>query len=388
MISLNNFNINYRYDNNNKLELTHASVNIDGHEIYHDYDIQDVNKLDFSKDYVPKIGDIIYIGPGANIPRVKLKDLLLNNAAKTTKDFTKATCLFLDIKFNKFFRTSWEYKATVKALLQFIELIKEDHLEEDEYKYLINLLNKSKDDEMCVGYDISRFLQERPASLYKNNSTIYATRIRNNHIEHVKNEHIDLYNYILKNPDKIYDYKKLIVQLNSDDSITIDEKVFKQLGNMFQSTDEDNHIVAMEIMANSNYLESLMYLEMLFCDYGNAINNCPTKKHVNFKSLISFLNKHINYLYSTSPQTIIQSLMNKNVVTIDKLEYIFNKYKDTFVHNDDYFLVKSVTLNEELLKKLNTNYVKEVVPDYIPEILEKIEELEKEEESNEFSWIE
>lgn len=191
----------------------------------------------------------------------------------------------------------------------------------------------------------------------------------------------------MDNLDKVYDYKCLIAHINAEDSITIDEKVFQQLSSMFESEDKDNHVLAMEIMANSNYIESLMYLEILFVDHGYKINDSSTKRHVNFKSLVDFLGKNINYLSSTSSHTVIDSLIEKNVLTLDSIKYIFNKYKDDFYHSSDHFEVKQITLSDKLAKILNVNYIETVREDYVPEVIEEQIE-EKEVEPEKFSWVE
>jgi len=75
----------------------------------------------------------------------------------------------------------------------------------------------------------------------------------------------------------------LVDKLNGEDAILINDEVFKQLTMMLSSTDTDNHVIAMEIMANSRYKDSLLYLQMLFKDHSNVMEASNTKNHVNFK---------------------------------------------------------------------------------------------------------
>ena len=76
--------------------------------------------------------------------------------------------------------------------------------------------------------------------------------------------------------------------VNGDEAVLIDLDTYQNLRNMFKSSDSDNHVMAMEIMANSNYLESLLYLEMLFFHHHQQIDYSRTKNHVNFKSLKNY----------------------------------------------------------------------------------------------------
>jgi hypothetical protein len=89
---------------------------------------------------------------------------------------------------------------------------------------------------------------------------------------------------------------------------------------------------------------------------------------VNFKSLIGFLKKNKNYLHTDIDQ-IIKSLIDKDVLTIDKLDVLMRRYSNEIGKTGDtnYFKVKTVTVNPDLLKQLNTNYIYEHVDDFIPE---------------------
>jgi len=136
---------------------------------------------------------------------------------------------------------------------------------------------------------------------------------------------------------------------------------------MFNSTDTDNHILAMEIMANSNYMESLLYIEMLFKRYAYPMSNCHTKNHVNFKSLLAFLGKSFNY-YDTTLDDIVRSLRDKNVVTVDKINILLDHFNEEIVNSGStaFFEVKSITLTNDLATLLNTNYVYTSKIDYVP----------------------
>jgi hypothetical protein len=123
----------------------------------------------------------------------------------------------------------------------------------------------------------------------------------------------------------------------------------------------------MEIMANSNYIDSLLYLEMLFKEYSGAMNNCHTKKHVNFKSLLGYLNKD-GYM-TTNIDDIMKSLIDKGVLDTEKINVIMDRYAQEIdlYGNTNFFKVKSVTANPETLALLNANYVYNTLEDFVPE---------------------
>lgn len=382
--------INRVYSSNNRgQEITDAYVSPSRDKITFEYDPAGIPKLPIKKEYSPNPGDILYIGPGCNIPRIKLRDLLLDNHAKTTNDVTKATHIFVDTTFQKMVSSFWSNTVSKAQLLQFSELLyKQDHLDQSEHVVLESLIKDLPDNEQInVASNIQYEIQRRSSDIYKGTPIIKNLDSRSSYVNHVKEDHVDNWKHIMDNLDKVYDYKCLIAHINAEDSITIDEKVFQQLSSMFESEDKDNHVLAMEIMANSNYIESLMYLEILFVDHGYKINDSSTKRHVNFKSLVDFLGKNINYLSSTSSHTVIDSLIEKNVLTLDSIKYIFNKYKDDFYHSSDHFEVKQITLSDKLAKILNVNYIETVREDYVPEVIEEQIE-EKEVEPEKFSWVE
>lgn len=389
MLILNNMELDINYHNYPKTgEITWLQVNIEDHlhiQIYENKELE----LPILEKYSPKPGDVIYIGPGCNIPRIKLKDLMINNAIKSTTNFNKATHLFIDTKFNAIVTNDWICLENSKNILEFFNLAKENKLiESEELEYIQNLVKGYSDDE-SIGIPskfANRIARKKDPIYHKLNPSPLInipSTVRNSNIDFIVAEYVDLYNFIQNNQDKLYNYKSLICHINSSDSITIDEKVFDQLSSMFNSEDADNHILAMEIMANSNYLDSLMYLEMLFCNHGNVINITKTKKHVNFKSLTDFLGKSTSNLDLTSCHDIIQSLIDKEVVTLEKVHYVFEKYKIQFYANTAHFSVKEVTLSDDLLKIVNKNYVNTVQEDYVPEEREEVEK----EKSDEFSWI-
>jgi hypothetical protein len=122
----------------------------------------------------------------------------------------------------------------------------------------------------------------------------------------------------------------------------------------------------MEIMANSNYKESLLYIEILFKEFYSIMYNCHTKKHVNFKSLLSYLGKESSI--NTDLNDVMKSLIDKGVLTVDMLNVLMDRYHgeiERYGHNT-YFKVKTITVDEDTLALLNTNYTYSVKEDYQP----------------------
>jgi len=335
------------------------------------------DKVDFlpinDKDYTPTKGDKLYFLPGVNIPRVKLKDLSLQHGIKTVRDINQATHVFCSKNTkDKLVTSHWYYSMPTQ---KFRDLLADADDMMDEY-YKENLreaLEHYTEDVVIVDYTSASELRNAELSVIQKHigngglrsSSVYYT---------VDDDHKDLFPGILSLD--LFNESKLLKHINGDDAATIDETMFNQICDMFKSSDSDNHILAMEIMANCNYMESLLFIEMLFEKYSNQMANCHTKNHVNFKSLISFLGKNKNYM-GTSIDDVMKSLINKDVLDLEKIDMVMKYYGKEIAEygGNDFFEVKSITLNENTAKLLNTNYVHEIIPDFVPEVPEVVEEV-------------
>jgi hypothetical protein len=317
------------------------------------------------KDYTPSKGDKLYFLPGVNIPRVKLKDLSLQHGIKTTRNINDATHIFAGKNTkDKITSGAWYYSINTSALRGILldpELVMDDYYKEN----LIQALEFYTEDVVILDYSAAGQLRNSELAFVKRYS--YSNISRHSSVYYsVDSDHTDLFPDILTLD--IYDESKLIKHINGEDAATIDATMFQQISDMFKSSDSDNHVLAMEIMANCNYIDSLLYLEMLFKDHANKMYNCHTKNHVNFKSLLSYLGKCKTNM-DTSVDNIMQSLINKDVLDTDKIDVLMKHYSDELGRrgNSTFFKVKSVTVNEETLQLLNTNYVYEELPDFVPE---------------------
>ena len=325
------------------------------------------------KDYTPSKGDKLYFLPGVNIPRVKLKDLSLQHGIKTTRNINDATHIFAgkNIK-DKITSGAWYYSiqtSAVRAILNDPELVMDDYYKEN----LTQALEFYTEDEIILDYSAAGQLRNSELAFVKRYTYNSVSRYSSVYYS-VDSDHTDLFPDILTMD--IYDESKLLKHINGDDAATIDATMFQQISDMFKSSDSDNHILAMEIMANSNYIDSLLYLEMLFKDHAGKMYNCHTRNHVNFKSLLSYLGKSKNNM-DTNVDDIMKSLINKDVLDTDKINVLMEHYSDEIGRrgNSTFFKVKSITVNEETLQLLNTNYVYEELPDFVPEGVVEIPEI-------------
>ena len=330
--------------------------------------------------YTPMKGDKLYFLPGVNIPRIKLKDLATKFGIRTVRDVSEANVIFGSSKTkDKMTGYTWKYKIPTTLVQLFFETYKND-MDDYQFSKIDNALEFYTEEYILTDWSTARNFTDNDLPQWNSYSqqpqyVDYHSKSRSSseHVHEVNKEYIHLYELIKGR--EIIDESCLLDQLNGDDAVIIDADMFTQLSTMFNSSDDDNHILAMEILANSKYKESLLYIEMLFKNHSYSIGNCHTKNHVNFKSLLSYLGKANRYI-DTSLDNIMESLISKKVLTKDKIDILLENYGHEINNRGDstYFKVQTITVNEDTLSLLNENYNYKVIEDYEPSIVENLEE--------------
>jgi hypothetical protein len=335
--------------------------------------------------YTPMKGDKLYFLPGVNIPRIKLKDLATKFGIRTVRDVSEANVIFGSSKTkDKITGYSWKYKIPTTIVQLFFETYKND-MDDYQFSKIETALEFYTEEYILTDWSTARNFTDNDLPQWNSYSqqpqflSFNASRnTSSEHVHEINKDYIHLYELIKGR--EIIDESCLLDQLNGDDAVIIDADMFTQLTTMFSSSDDDNHILAMEILANSKYKESLLYIEMIFKNHAYSIGNCHTKNHVNFKSLLSYLGKNNRYI-DTSLDDVMESLCNKKVLTKDKVDILLNNYGEEIKNRGDstYFKVQTITVNEDTLSLLNENYNYKVIEDYEPSIVENLEEEELDE---------
>ena len=326
-----------------------------------DTEVTDLFNL-VKKPYTPSKGDKIYFLPGVNIPRVKFKNVCVEHGIKTIRDIEQATVIFGSKKSLCDITTShWSYKCKTSDFKDFIKLYEAD-IDNHSLEKIENAFEYYDQEFIAIDYNLKDWIANKVSG---GNSFPYSQRL-----SMIKDEYADLFNSLLNK--EILDESCVMNVLNGEDATEIDKEMFEHLSEMFESSDNDNHVLAMEIMANCKYVESLIYLEMLFYKYAGRISDKHTKNHVNFKSLLGYLEKDKSYL-GTDIDDIAKSLENKDQFTTDKLEIIMEYLSKDIQNTGDskYFTVKTITVHPDYIANLGSNYTYEVQKDYVPTLVEK-----------------
>jgi hypothetical protein len=328
-----------------------------------------------SKDpYTPAKGDKYYFLDKVNIPRVKLKEFHDENGTRTVRDLTQATHVFIGDKTEELYvERAYRYSMPTNLFKKFVEL-HTDCFDKMIIEDIRQALEFYTEDTIQINYQGARLFVD--TSLPHYSELMKHPEFHSDDFQYSKTRY-----YIKKEYLPIYDQIKditlchescLASVLNGTNAAVIDEEMFVRLSAMFESGDKDNHVLAMEIIANSKYEESLYYIELLFKEYNDVMYNTPTKRHVNFKSLVTYLDKG-TYL-NTSLDDVVKSLINKQVLTHAMLIDLMHRYKKQIIDGGEsqYFAIKDITVTKEIHEIVNKNFTYNLVEDFIPTVGEVV----------------
>lgn len=257
-------------------------------------------KEGLAKDYKPKPDDVLYFIPGCSVPRFKLKDKF-----KTTIKPSNATVAFVSSSTevsneNMLCVQRNLYKINGQNVLNYIKSI-HGHNSNKALKFASLLLNYG--DEIYIHEDEWYRLKYYRDNKYPGSETFYAYMKRTTGIQHLSEEECGRldseYNgvrfYYKGATSKIADlncpiyHQDEIIKYLNDSQMVIDEQQYNQLRMMGNSSDEENIILVMELMANCDYEKSFIYLLLLLKEFNSQIQDRKEFQHVNFKAMLSFL---------------------------------------------------------------------------------------------------
>jgi len=364
-------------------EIEHIEINFKKFII-----VEEGEDFKFSENkYTPSYGDKLFFLPGINIPRVKLKNLTLSHNVKSIRDIDKSSAVFANsFTFSKMVESKYYSTLPTSLFRQYFEIIKDD-LDSVQVGMVEASLESYSNDVILLDYHTRSAMTDDNLTSIKNNSDF----INQVHDQ----ESSDRFNVL--NEDQVVLFKLLATReifqetdiielLNGDKALSIDDEVFNQLSEMMNSSDIENHTLVMEIIANCEYRTSLLYLMILFEKYGYIFMRSRVKSHINFKSLLSYLDLSTHNMNVTI-DTIMELFIKREVLTEKWIDTLLSIYDSEVRRGESsYFKCKTMTLNDEALAYLNVNYKRDLRDDFVPVVIEKVEE-EVEKVSSTITWI-
>lgn len=308
--------------------------------------------LKVKDDAIIENNDKYYFMPGVSIPRVKLKDLFAKNKIKTARDINEATKVFIGLRtIDNLTDYNWLYQIPVSSVNSFISGAR-DMMHMDEYyiNKITTALEFYQEDIVLCSYATSQYFNKNYSSLS------YVDKIipESNSFYYIKPDHVETY-YNLIDKD-IYSEKSLMKHLNGEDAAIMNESMYESVRDMFNSRDTDNHVLAMEIMANCQFEKSILYIMFLIEEFENQISNQRSRTHVNFKSLLAYLNRTPGN-FKISKDDMVSILIEKDLLEERYVTILLDKYRSEvmFRGNSKYFSIRNISLDirDEKYKHFN-----------------------------------
>lgn len=101
-----------------------------------------------------------------------------------------------------------------------------------------------------------------------------------------------------------------LTELVNATGLILDKSQFDSIDAMLRSKNNQNITLAMDLLSNVKYQDSIVKLTLLFANhYHNVIHGHPSKNSVNFKALLSFFEKKVGNPYYLREDTVASSLI-------------------------------------------------------------------------------
>jgi hypothetical protein len=327
--------------------------------------------------YEPTTGDKLFFAKSVNIPRVKLKNLTKDYKIKATTKIEDASAVFIsDNTTAKYTEARWHYNVKTEKFKEFFQGAVDGGYIDNYYADKVNTALEFYENEyIAIEYNTKNILEDVHIPFRLTEGVSFSSQ----RLQYISDEYVSSYKDMLNFTGPIYDESELLKYLNGSDALAIEENMYESLCEMFDSSDRDNHTLAMEIMANSQFEDSILYLSLLFNKYYNRIQDSRSKSHVNFKSLLALMDIRSNYFHLDIDE-IIERLKKHGKLTKESVDVILKKLGDKIIDGGDskYFKIKTITMTEEMLAVLNLNYEYSLHGDFTPQSPEIEEEVVEE----------
>lgn len=297
---------------------------------------EDLVKFSKTRECELKEGDIIYPLPDVGIPRFKLKMGCEKKGVIVTRSSEKADYIII----NKIDRRK-SYTSLSNQEVTYHRFAKlNDHL----HRILgdhASAVYSSKDSDLTNEFanliaDLKGRVNSMDILISTEDLEKYTKYMRNNFGKYIWTGYFDKINFLsLKKPSLASKlrYQEAVVSQINEDSIVITDKKMDELQAMFDSKDQGNIVLAMEMMANSNYEESILNLYLLIVKNLRLISEQKESTHKNFQGMMDFFGKNLRYMNShiqNSEVDYIAGLLKKyNKLTKESMERLLMYYADT-----------------------------------------------------------
>ena len=295
-------------------------------------------------EYTPNKGDKLFFLPGCTVPRFKMKTFCEKYKTAMVKYKESATALFVGPD---------SFKDMVCRLPSYT------YSRPNVEKYLLNYATTSpmraallETDYKHVYFDygVTDLLKDAFGKPFNNTAVEYNDETASYYF--TSDAAYENYTLTIGN-SKIYNQDDILKRINTGAVMT--EEQYISIQRLFESSDTQNHKVAIEIMSNCDYEKSCVYLLLLIEKFYGKIYNCPTKNHVNFKSLLKFFG--FQSLTNLDLDDIINSLISRKLLNKANLDILMPMAIEELSNTGgyDHFVVDKIKVSDAVDKALEEN---------------------------------
>jgi hypothetical protein len=326
-----------------------------------------------TKAYEPIKGDKIYLLPDCNVPRFKLKTFCENYNVALVKFQHKANAVFVGPKFlESTLKNVSDIIFHKNLVLNFLEMV-ESAKPRQEMAELITEIKNSDSQFIILHYRVYNDLH-RDKKLGYSFPYKYLDYDKRPSLQFLSEAHYDLFKQCTTSPN-CFNQMEILRRINTGGVMT--KENFESIKRLFESNDQENVKLGMEIMANCDYEKSCVYLLLLIMNYGPKMYSSTTHNHVNFKALLKFFDIKNTQWFSL--EVLMSSLQKLKLLTQLNLEIIIpeaSKILSDRLQNQ-YFVVNGVKgspLVESILDELSneSGYNTEIAEHELEQITPKL----------------
>ena len=284
-----------------------------------------LNKIDFNN----LSGKLIYRTPKLSLPREKLNIVHDKYNTKSTRDMKKADCIITSVTYiNSLVSTTWDSLVTGEDFIALLTGM---------YKGKNGFKNTTLENDFISKLVVSNYYIIKSTSTYYWNTQNTKAQKFLQKLEDITSSrgyhsyvipgHIEIWDYLNAESDNLI-MDTYVNDIATEDSLTIDAKVYDQLNAMFKSSDQENIMLGMEIISNCNVEDSKGFIALLFFQYEQTFRAGKSWSHVNFKTIRSKFEKYA-LTYARHSVHPYNSFITKLIEDKGLTKYVMNSVLDS-----------------------------------------------------------
>ena len=338
--------------------------------------------LQSNKAYLFQPTDKLYFLAGCTVPRFKVKQLCEATGMTTVKAIENSTVtIYGDETERSVIRSDYSYyNITKEKIIWFIEnnyeignsgllALKQILNDPESYPYVEVIHYNTKN--VLEGYRADWVLNPISKDAFTGNNCWVTEEAK-----------INAFDSMLEDGRTLVHQNDLLTIININN--VMDREMYDQTCKMFESEDTNNHVLAIEIMANCDYEKSALYLYLLMKDHSRKIAERNESKHVNYQALCKFFDirrDHRPY----DIERVIQELSERNLINSTHKQDLYELSKEECSDRlgNDFYTVTVIEASEKLEKVFKRGDLYLAGEDIPEELLDKDDDDDDDDEEEE-----